>query len=536
MTTPFLRELLRRSTLPRKLLAAPSARSTTTAELPPPGSEESRTEQSRLLSLSSTEEARACVPIPQADQLNILPLGIISLYGREGILVASPPPHNNHTYTSLRFITGREVRLVAADPLVIAEARFRAYHGSDSALRAATTVPANPSSRTKPPQTTIDFRPTSSDAARILASIVDYGISKQASDIHLIPRENGMFLRIRIDGEMMTHDTPLCSPSVNEQIVQRIKVLAALDTTARGTPLDGVFSVPLPMGKSHVRVSIIPTVHGERAVLRLASNRTIPTLANLGLHPLALQWLVDVAHRAEGAILFVGATGSGKTTTMYSLLNFLAARELNIVSIEDPVEVRLASASQTQLDVDRGLTYAHALRSILRQDPDVILLGEMRDTESASIAIQAAMTGHLLLSTLHARTPLEVPLRLEQLGIARTSIAQAVQLILCQRLIPALCQSCKTPDIPSSQLLRHPVFTAKGCPECSQKGHRGRVMITEALRITPEMVRAIETGSSLRELPKSTLTECYLSSAQSSEQLLHNGQVSCEDILEILAS
>jgi general secretion pathway protein E len=238
-------------------------------------------------------------------------------------------------------------------------------------------------------------------------------------------------------------------------------------------------------------VSILPTVHGEKVVLRLIATQSLATLEALGLSEAALSYFNTYLDRSEGLILLSGSTGSGKTTTLYAALSQLSKRNLNIVAVEDPVEYYVTGVTQTAIDERIGLTYPTVLRAILRQDPDVVLIGEIRDNESAQIAIQAAMTGHLMLSTVHARSAAEVVTRLRFLGVDPLSLVQALQLSVNQKLFPKLCQQCKVIDLAASRTFGADVYKAVGCPRCSHTGASGQIPAFEILEVRGQVAEII---------------------------------------------
>jgi len=313
-------------------------------------------------------------------------------------------------------------------------------------------------------------------------------------------------------------------------------VLANLNIAKRALPQDGAFSVLAGRDKVFIRVSIMPTVSGEKAVLRFTGGRGVLPLLELGLHPLTLFSIQTVCRKLGGAILFCGPTGSGKTTTMYSVLDSLSENNINLVSIEDPVETVLMGVSQTAINEQEGLTYASCLKAIVRQDPDVILLGEIRDSESAQMALRATLTGHLLLSSIHARNVFDVLLRLRNLGIDDLTMAQGVALIICQRLIPSLCDSCKVIDLKNSNIAKRELFQPVGCKQCDYSGFAGRVLADESLLITKELSDCIASGEiSTARLREFADNKSYVSLDSSVRTLLKEGII-CMDGFERVVS
>ncbi|MBN8548550.1 MAG: Flp pilus assembly complex ATPase component TadA, partial [Deltaproteobacteria bacterium] len=356
------------------------------------------------LSRCSSDEARNLLPYEQAIKLKVLPLGIISLFEGKVLSVAAPTLRDAELVSALKFATGYEVKLVPTKLQVLMTAIHFAYRGSEKELGASLqkVAKAEPPSQRQASHIP-DFRPAAGDIAQLLASLVDYALSRGASDIHLVPLRDGGHVRMRVQGELFRHEAAFCSLENHAKIISRLKVLAALDVTLRSAPQDGSFSIPIQDAQVFARLSVMPTVHGEKAVIRLMNANGPLQLDELGLDERSKEMLERHAQRSEGSIIFAGPTGSGKTTSMYALLQNLVAQNLSVVSIEDPVEIQIPGVAQTSVDEKRELGFSSCLRSILRQDPDVILLGEMRDEESAKIALQAALTGHLLLTTVHAR-------------------------------------------------------------------------------------------------------------------------------------
>jgi type IV pilus assembly protein PilB len=343
--------------------------------------------------------------------------------------------------------------------------------------------------------------------------IISSAIETNASDIHINPDDKSLLLRYRVDGVLRVVQGPPLS--AHTSIVQRLKVLAKLDLTQTRKPQDGKFRFSRSDEGIDIRLSIIPTIHGENAVLRLLrSSARIGRVADLGMTPAQTAWFADAISRPNGMILVTGPTGSGKTTTLYTALNHINAPERNIVTIEDPVEIRLPVVRQVQVNHDIGLTFASALRSILRQDPDVVLVGEIRDEETAKIAAQAALTGHLVLSTLHTNDAVGALARLRDFGVPSFAINQSLLLVLAQRLIRRLCGSCARPEDPSTvrELLTHrepdPEFgstflRSTGCAACQHQGYKGRLAVYEMLRLTSPVQHLLEQAA-----PRALIQEC----------------------------
>jgi len=342
--------------------------------------------------------------------------------------------------------------------------------------------------------------------------IVAQGIDLGASDIHIGPDEHQLHLRYRVDGELQPHKGPGLDAHIG--IVQRLKVMASLDLTVTRRPQDGKFRFAHNGREVDVRLSLIPTVSGENAVLRLLSSASsIRGFAELGFPARQLAFFEEVIEHPHGMILVTGPTGSGKTTTLYTALKRLNTPDRNIMTIEDPVEIRMPMIRQVQANPEIGMTFAGALRSMLRQDPDVVFVGEIRDEETARISVQAALTGHLVLSSLHTNDAAGAIPRLRDLGCPPFAINAALLCVLAQRLVRRVCPDCAAPDSPDPLLLEKFGLTTvdgtlvqgKGCAKCGSTGYRGRLGVYEMLSITPAIRRAVERGlpaTAIREAAK----------------------------------
>ena len=340
--------------------------------------------------------------------------------------------------------------------------------------------------------------------------IVVEAINLRASDIHIEPDAGQMRVRLRIDGLLREHmELPRW---MRPALVSRVKVLAKLDIAQQRVPQDGRIKVKTRNNRvMDLRVSTLPTHLGEKAVLRLLGSASAPTLSALGLSAEELAILEEAVSQPQGLILVTGPTGTGKSTTLYSLLTHRNSSDINTVTIEDPIEYQLPGANQVQVDVKAGVTFASCLRAILRQDPDVIMVGEIRDLETAEISLQAALTGHLVLSTLHTNGSAAAIERLIHLGLKPMMLAAATNLIVAQRLARRVCPACREPYAPSADALRklhvaadsHEFYHGRGCPACAQTGYKGRVGIFEILKLT----------APLKELVTRRATESQITSA-----------------------
>ncbi|MBY0307226.1 MAG: GspE/PulE family protein, partial [Phycisphaerales bacterium] len=346
--------------------------------------------------------------------------------------------------------------------------------------------------------------------------IIAQAVEKGASDVHIGPDETTLHLRYRIDGELLPQQGPALSTHAG--LVQRLKVMANLDLTQTRRPQDGKFRFNHHGRAVDIRLSIIPTISGENVVMRLlTSSAAIKGFSELGLPADAAPALEQMLESPYGMILVTGPTGSGKTTTLYTALKKLNSPDRNVMTIEDPVEIRLPLIRQVQVNPEIGMTFAGSLRSILRQDPDVVMVGEIRDEETARISVQAALTGHMVLSTLHTNdAPGAIP-RLRDFGCPPFAINAAVLGVVAQRLVRRVCRDCARPTPPSPAMLAHfgndardGAYTAgAGCARCGSTGFAGRIGVYELLRLTQPVQQVIEAGGTVHQVRAAALANGY---------------------------
>lgn len=340
---------------------------------------------------------------------------------------------------------------------------------------------------------------------RLVNAIIGRVIDMRASDIHLEPFDDGLHVRYRVDGVISTFEVvpPKHSPAVNS----RVKLMAHLDIAERRLPQDGRIKTRVKGRELDLRVSTVPTVHGESVVMRVLDRSAVRfSLEDMGFAPDTLERFNGLLARPHGIVLVTGPTGSGKTTTLYAALSKIEADAHKIITVEEPVEYQLEGINQIQVHGQIGLTFARALRSILRQDPDIIMIGEMRDGETAQIAVQSALTGHLVLSTLHTNTAAGAVVRLTDMGVERYLITSSVNGVLSQRLVRQLCKHCKEPYVPGDAVLRtsglqrflqagQVIYRAVGCDHCRGSGYSGRTGVHELLVLDDALRRAILDGA-----------------------------------------
>ncbi|MHA7812681.1 MAG: GspE/PulE family protein [Phycisphaerales bacterium] len=365
-----------------------------------------------------------------------------------------------------------------------------------------------------------------------------------ASDIHINPDDKSLLLRYRVDGVLQTQRGP--DIGMHEGLIQRLKVMAHLDVTQSRRPQDGKFRFKHNGIPIDVRLSIIPTIHGENAVLRLLSSASqIGQIKDLGMPVDVTDAFTQMIHKPHGIILVTGPTGSGKTTTLYTALNEINIPERNVMTIEDPVEIRLPLVRQVQVNAEIGMTFASALRSILRQDPDVILLGEIRDPETAKIAVQSALTGHLVFSTLHTNDAIGAIPRLREFGVPPFAINNALLGVMAQRLVRRVCPDCVTEDHPEPRELLElglnpeageKFVRGKGCPKCMSLGYKGRLGVYELLCATRSVRDLIDQGATANEIYEMARSEGMRLMLEDGVEKARLGLTSLEEVRKLHAT
>ena len=444
-----------------------------------------------------SSDARDLVPERLARRFRILPISVSGA----SLHIATSNPYDLDCEKTLEFATSRKVRMSLAPPAEIERRIEEIYAPVERVTKLIGRKPGNGRDSILEKADATEEEINEKQAERTVIELVDHivaeGIAAGASDIHLEAGESGIAVRYRIDG--MLNEVMVLPKAVGVPLVSRIKIMSEMDIADRLRPQGGRARVAINGSRVDLRVSTLPASHGEKVVIRILDSRAaLRSVESLGLDPVdgpRMQKLLEVR---EGLILVTGPTGSGKTTTLYAALRLLLHRGVNIITVEDPVEYRIPGIVQVQIHEKAGLTFASALRSVLRQDPDVLLIGEIRDRETAAIALQASLTGHLVFATLHTNDACSSITRLTDLGVDSAKLAGALKGVVAQRLIRRLCPACKLVanagvpqsligSIPESSMIYMPV----GCRECAMTGYSGRVAVTEVLVTTPEIERAI---------------------------------------------
>lgn len=388
----------------------------------------------------------------------------------------------------------------------------------------------------------VDHDPdTDGPAVKLVDSLISQAISEKASDIHWEPSAKNLIVKFRIDGALIIKTA--LPRTMSGIIAARLKVMAGMDVTERRIPQDGRIMLDVPDKTIDIRVSTLATVYGEKIVTRILDADTAQlSLQELGMREDVEQNIRKLIQQPYGLILICGPTGSGKTTTLYALLKEVRSESLNIVSIEDPVEYRLPGVNQVQVNLKTGLDFAGGLRAILRQDPDIIMVGEIRDKDTARMAIAAALTGHLVFSTVHTNTAAEALARLLDMGIEPYLLASAVCGVIAQRLVRRLCPHCKRPQMIEAEMIRFlgweprsMVYGSQGCPRCQGKGYNGRIGIHEYLPYNQEIKELVLQKVSALTLEQASRASGMLSLQEDGLLKVDKGLTSLEEVIRLAA-
>ena len=455
------------------------------------------------------------------------------------LTVATNDPSNFYVLEDLRVITGCNVRPVMATKAALNRAIGRLYSQGqvDSVVDEAT--------KEKEEELNLEDIDLSADRienapiVKLATAIVENAFRQNATDIHIEPFKDITKIRIRINGDLVELMT--LSPALHVSLVTRYKILSGMNIAEKRFPQDGRMSQTIDGAVVDLRVSNLPMVYGEKVVIRiLASDSSVRKIQDLGMTDYNYERFVSCLKVPQGVVLVTGPTGSGKSTTLYAALGEIAKPNLNVITVEDPVEKKIANINQCQINEKAGMTFGAALRSILRQDPDIIMVGEMRDTETAEIAIRAAITGHLVLSTLHTNDAASTVTRLVDMGVEPYMVATSLIGIVAQRLTKTLCPECKkprmsTPDEDKLMGIDHSVmvYDAGGCPKCNNTGYNGRTAIHEILLATARMQILITGGAKADEIAELAKEEGTLLLRDNVSKLVQEGRTSMEELIRV---
>ncbi len=492
--------------------------------------------------LCAQPAALKLLPAEWAQRHNVLPLR----QDDDRIVVATADPANLLLEEEIRFTTGRQPIFRVAGPSRLAQEVVNHYSPATAAESLLASVSASAEFEVRAekldPEDLEDVN--ASPIIQLTQAILAEGVQQGASDIHIETTRAGGIVRYRIDGVLVTAmQLPL--PIVG-RVIARIKVIGDLDLADRRRPQDGRARIDVAGKHYDLRVSTVPTRGYEKAVIRILDASKVPDLAALGLLERERAVFDRLMQYRDGIVLVTGPTGSGKTTTLYALLREVATEEVNVMTVEDPVEYELRGITQIQVEPAQGVTFASALRAILRQDPDVVLVGEIRDRETAEIAVQASMTGHLVLATLHTNDAVGVVRRLGDLGLDRASIAETLRGAVAQRLLRRVCPHCAARCEPESlgpelrQLADRygvcPELVATGCRHCHDKGYRGRLAVMEFFLVDPAIQEAISAGTTYTELCRLALARGMTTLLDAGLERVRRGDTTLEEVHRVLGA
>lgn len=453
--------------------------------------------------------------------------------------VAMADPMDMFAMDDITIITNLQVEPVISTPRSIMLALDNYYgHGDSEALEKYTKEKEN---QIEGQDDIYSEDINNSPIVQLVRSMIEQAVLQRASDIHIEPMERQLRVRYRIDGtlyEKATYSTKLL-PAMSA----RIKIIGGMDITEKRKPQDGRITQVVNRMEYDIRVSIIPTVFGEKIVMRIASKNALTRdKAQLGLNEKDLKLFDHILKKPHGIILVTGPTGSGKSTTLYTALNELNTSQVNIITVEDPVEANLDGVNQIQVNPKANLTFASALRSILRQDPDIIMVGEIRDKETAQIAVQASITGHLVVSTLHTNSAASTITRLIDMGIDSYLIADSMVGVIAQRLVRRLCPACRKKRLATeeekmilkrSEAEKLEIYESVGCGRCDNTGYKGRIGVYEIMEVTPKLKTIISKGGDAEDIKNQALKEGMYTLRMSATELVLDGTTSYSEMMKV---
>lgn len=483
---------------------------------------------------------------PDPQLVDVLPRNIAKKYGvtpvrlhGNTLYLAMSDPLNFMAQEEVRVATHRRVvpMITTADGIERANASLYGGEGAQRAIQdMRREAPATQQESTA--DAVVELNETAAPTVRLVNSIIERAAAENASDIHLDPCADCIRVRMRVDGVMcpvMTVPSDLYA-----SVLARLKIMGGMDVTERRVPQDGRAGVRLRNRSFDLRMSTLPTIYGEKCVIRvLDKNSAFLSRDGIGVEGRQLEQYEYLMGRPSGTILIVGPTGSGKTSTMYTMIHQLNSEQVNLMTLEDPVEYNIDGINQVQINEKTGMTFASGLRSILRQDPDIIAVGEIRDGETAEIAMRSAITGHLVLSTVHTNDALSTVERLKDIGVPNYLIAGALNGVISQRLVRTICPDCKQAYDPTAQELaelglpadsKQKLFRGKGCPNCFGRGYRGRTAVFEMLVLSRRMRSAIAKGMDREDLREILRQEGdYATLQENCRRLVQDGVTTIEE-------
>lgn len=486
--------------------------------------------------------AVSMVPVNVCRRHVVLPIAISD---RGRIVLAMQDPTNVLAIDDAQMSSGRSITPVVAGANEIIAA-INKYHRSDKELNALTNALSEEVQSRHNDAEKVEADNDAAPIVRVVNLLINQAIHDGASDIHIDPGERETVVRYRVDG--ILHEVQRSDSDIHSGIVSRLKIMAGMNIAEKRVPQDGRFSVSTGDRKVDLRVATLPTVWGETVVMRLLDAKSAPVnLSDLGFEPDQLQTFDKAIHNAHGLVLVTGPTGSGKSTTLYAALRAVATPEVNVITVEDPVEFRFQGINQVQVNAKAGMTFAAALRSILRADPDIVLIGEIRDEETAKIAIEASLTGHLVLATLHTNDAASAVTRLAEMGVEPYLVSSALTAVVGQRLVRRLCTYCRAETkLPIDQARKigiagddefddlH-IYEAVGCSHCHGSGYRSRMGVHEVIEMSPELSKMTLEGAGAGQLAKQAWAEGATSMRRDGWTKVRQGVTTIEEVLRVVS-
>ena len=499
-----------------------------------------------LTKVSIPTELAQVLPKNIAKQYQVVPVKVV----KDELYLAMADPMNFYAIEEARKAVRRKVVPMVATAKAVEHA-IQVLYGNEGAAKAIEEMKREAAASGDQSAADSSFvanqlgddAVSSAPTIRLVNSILERAITERASDIHLEPRENELKVRMRIDG--MMRDILTVPKELQSSVISRIKVMSGMDISERRIPQDGRFNVRIRQKDIDLRVSTLPTVYGEKIVSRLLDkSRGKISKEAIGLTGSDLKKYEAMLHCRSGVLLIVGPTGSGKSTTMYTMIDDLNTPEVNLVTLEDPVEYNIDGVNQVPINEKTGMTFASGLRAILRQDPDIIAVGEIRDGETADIAMRAAITGHVVLSTIHTNDAVGTIERLSDIGVETYLTSSALRGIISQRLVRRVCPRCRKPYTPTPEELedlggkipKDAVFyRGEGCPDCYNVGYRGRIAVFEILLVTRRIRSLIAEGAGRTAIEAALKEEGFVSLRENAIRLVLEGVTTADEVLRVIA-
>ncbi|MFR1722689.1 GspE/PulE family protein [Emergencia timonensis] len=475
------------------------------------------------------------IPKNIAKKHGVVPVKVV----KDTLYLAMKDPLNFMAVEEVRATSRKKIiPMIASENAV--EHAISALYGNEGAAKAMAQMRAE--SGFRPDEATMDFADTEENSAptiRLVNSIIERAVTEDASDIHFEPSSGNMNVRMRIDGSL--HNILQIPRDLQDSVISRLKVMGRMDISERRIPQDGRSELRLKSKNIDLRMSTLPTIFGEKIVIRLlARDEQMLDREGIGLMDDDSKKLDRLLKHSSGVILIVGPTGSGKSSTMYTIIKELISESTNLITLEDPVEYNIDGATQVQINEKTGLTFASGLRAILRQDPDIIAVGEIRDGETAEIAMRAAMTGHLVISTIHTEDAVSAIDRLKDMGVEPYLIAGGIRGIISQRLVKKVCNNCRETYLPDPELCDmagidlssddRQFYHGKGCPMCFHSGYRGRIGVFEILTFNDELRSCITQDCDKQELRQIVAKTDFVSMVHNADRLVEKGVTTVEEV------